>query len=73
MDELRNIVFDVVGEYVDPDCLIIDNKGDHYWVVSRVRIDGALQRAAQDDLDKRLAGTRFDDKVVLYWPVEMVY
>lgn len=73
MDELKNIVFDVVGEYVDPNCLIIDNKGDHYWVISRVRIDDALQHMAQDDLDKRLAGTRFDDKIVLYWPVEMIY
>jgi hypothetical protein len=70
MDELKNIVFDVVGEYVNPDCLTINSKGDHYWVISRVRIDDALQHMAQDDLDKRLAGTRFDDKVVLYWPVE---
>jgi hypothetical protein len=70
MDELNRVLFDVVGDYVNPDTLTIKEKPNgNVWVLSKIRIPEGLQKMAQNDLDKRLEGTKFEDKVNLYWPV----
>jgi hypothetical protein len=70
MDELKQVLFDVIGDYVNPDTLTIEEKPNgNVWVLSKIRIPEGLQKMAQNDLDKRLEGTKFEDKVNLYWPV----
>ena len=68
MKALENIVFDIVGEYVEPSALIIHPVKDTYMVCSRVRcpVDMSLP---QNDLDKRIKGTKYEGKINLYWPV----
>lgn len=70
MDELKRVLFDVIGDYVNPDTLTIEEKPNgNVWVLSKIRIPEGLQKMAQNDLDKCLEGTKFEDKVNLYWPV----
>lgn len=71
MDELKDILFDTVGEYVNPDSLTIrEMPNGYYMVLSNTWILGEDRKQAQDDLDRRLVGTKYENKVNLYWPVD---
>ena len=70
MEELKDILFDTVGEYVNPDRLTIrEMPNGYYMVLSSTWLLGEDRKQAQDDLDRRLVGTKYEDKVNLYWPV----
>lgn len=68
MEELKKILFDVVGDYVDPNALMIDAKPrGYYWVISRVSAPVDL-KTIQMEVDERLKGTEFEGKVSIYFP-----
>lgn len=70
MEELKDILFDTVGEYINPDNITIRVLPDDYYAaLCNAWILGGDRRQAQEDLDRRLAGTKYEDKVNLYWPV----
>jgi len=68
MSELEQILFDVVGEYVDPTKLDIQLKPrGYYWVFSNEKPPVDPQ-VIYKELDERLKGTLYERKVTLYFP-----
>ena len=69
MKELKKILFDIVGDYVDPSALMIDAKPrGYYWVISRVKAP-VDPKVIYKEVEERLKGTEFEEKVSIYFPV----
>jgi hypothetical protein len=76
-EELNDILFDTLGEYVNPKCWEITPRTcggkptGHYLVMcdEHPGCDAFLKEAV-DDVNRAIAGTKFEGKIHLYFPTK---
>ena len=71
-EELNDILFDTLGDYVSPGSWeITPREGKTTLVYCRKRPPSeSLVKQAFEDIGRRLKGTRFDGKVTVLFPAE---
>lgn len=70
MEELKKIIIDAIGTYVDPEYLeITETISGNYAVVSKQWLFSDDQLQAREELDAALEGTKYENKVSLYWSI----
>jgi hypothetical protein len=75
VEELNDILFDTLGEFVNPKCWEITprtcgGKPDGHYLVLCDEHPGcdAYVKEAVDDVNRGIAGTKFEGKIHLYFP-----
>jgi len=66
MEQLKDIVFDILGDYVDPEKInIVACPGNKYRVLCNTTIPIGIY-AAQEEIDSRIEGTDLEGRVSVY-------
>ena len=66
MEQLKDIVFDILGDFIDPrNIQIIKRPGNKYWVLCNTIIPIGVY-SAQEMIDDRIKGTDLEGKVKVY-------
>ena len=66
MEQLKDVVFDILGDYVDPRQIeIVARPGNKYWVLCNTIIPVGVY-TAQKEIDDRIKGTDLEGCVSIY-------
>jgi hypothetical protein len=66
MEQLKDIVIDILGDYVDPKQIdIIARPSNKYWVLCNTIIPIGVY-TAQEKIDNRIKGTDLEGRVNVY-------
>ncbi|MBR6612923.1 MAG: hypothetical protein IKK93_11990 [Campylobacter sp.] len=66
MEQLKDIVIDVLGDFVDPKRIeIIARPGNKYWILCNCIIPIGVY-SAQEMINNRIEGTDLEGKVFVY-------
>lgn len=71
-EELNDILFDTLGDFISPGSWeITPREGKTTLVFCRQRPPSeSLVKQAYDDIERRLKGTRFENKVTVLFPAD---
>lgn len=65
MEQLKDIVLDILGDYVDPEKISIVASGNKYRVLCNTIIPIGVD-TAQEEIDSRIEGTDLEGRVSVY-------
>jgi hypothetical protein len=65
-DSVKNFCFDVLGDFVDPSNIEIEETRFHKFNVIVLRNGGIPKEVLWDEWKKQTAGTEFEGKVTLF-------